>query len=268
MPAKAGSRRNGMARRQNDDGLALLETLARLAAGPASVADLYARIAAKLGESGPYDGLEIDLIDVDAGTVQTLFATGEPPQAAPESRQRGISGSIALALAGSRDAVVMNGQARGGDHERIPELTVARDSGYKSLLAVPVMWDGGVIGGLKLWARKGRVFGRDETHLCTLAATQLAGPLSHACSPVSRAHSNGHESQETELLAEISPAATAGLQIGELGGRFLNMVMGRVPFNRGVVRMVDADTGRLGDGVSISLGSELELASSRSHAAT
>ncbi len=268
MPAKAGTRRNGTDRRQNDDGLALLETLARLAAGAASVADLYTCIAAKLRESVPCDGLEIDLIDVDAGTVQTLFATGEPPPSALESRQRSINGSIALALAGSREAIVMNGRARSGDPERLPELAAARDAGYKSLLAVPVMWDGGVIGGLKLWARKGRVFGRNETHLCTLAATQLAGPLSHARSPVSQADSNGHESQEAELLAQISRAATAGLQIGELGGRFLNMVIGRVPFNRGVVRMVDADTGTLGDGVAVGLGSELELASSRSRVAT
>lgn len=267
MPARATTRRNGTARRQ-EDGLLLLETLARLAAGPASVADLYARIAATLREAVPCDGLEIDLIDVDAGTVQTLFAAGEPPQSTSESRQRGISGSIALALAGSREAVVMNGRARSGDPERIPELARALNGGYKSLLAVPVMWDGGVIGGLKLWARKGRVFGSDEAHLCTLAATQLAAPLSHARSPVSPVRTTDPESHEAELLAEISRAAIAGLQIGELGSRFLNMVMGRVPFNRGVVRMVDADTGRLGDGVVVGLGSELELAASRSHAAT
>jgi diguanylate cyclase (GGDEF)-like protein/PAS domain S-box-containing protein len=73
---------------------------------------------------------------------------------------------------------------------------------------------------------------------------------------------------EARLLAEISRAATAGLDIPSLAARFLEMVRRRVPFDRGVLRMVDAATGGLGAGGAVGVGAGLPLPAFRSRTVT
>ena len=73
--------------------------------------------------------------------------------------------------------------------------------------------------------------------------------------------------RESELLAEIARIAASGSGPEDLSERFLTIILSHVPFERGVVRMVDGD-GNLQGGVAVGSGAEIELPTERSQTAT
>lgn len=261
MPVKAKNQRkcNSAA-----DEAAVLAELGRLTGSSSDTEVIYARFAEQFGRLISFDRLTIDLIDPDTGTVVTAFDSGGHGI----NGNRGPGSALAEVVAERKSPVLINGNGSAGSISQNPEVAAALAVGFRSLVAVPVIWEGRVVAALSLWSRSANAFASHDVDVSGLAVAQLAGAISYYQLKESLNETISRKSQEAELLAEISRAATAGLDVDELGARLLNMVKWRVGFDRGLVRVVDADTGKLGEGVAVGLGSEIPLTQQRSRAAT
>ncbi|MBI2964856.1 MAG: EAL domain-containing protein [Chloroflexi bacterium] len=137
-------------------------------------------------------------------------------------------------------------------------------AGLRSWLQVPLGDATAPVGYLSIQALKDGAYSERDARLLQLVAAQVVPAVKNAQLYERTVALAG----EARLLADLSRAATAGLDIPALAGRFLEMVRTRIPFDRGVLRMVDASTGGLGSGAAVGRGAELPLPAFRSRTVT
>ncbi|HUE96593.1 MAG TPA: EAL domain-containing protein, partial [Longimicrobiaceae bacterium] len=151
-----------------------------------------------------------------------------------------------------------------GHGEAEPLNRAATSAGLKAWLQVPLGDADSPIGYLSLRSLHNGAYSDRDVRVMELAATQVSPALKNA----QLYERTVALAREARLLADISRAATAGLDIPALGQRFLGMLRNRIPFDRGVLRMVDAATGGLGAGGAAGIGAELPLPTFRSRTVT
>lgn len=252
------------------EGIQLLEAARREAAEREAIAaigvvatsaldmrQIFERVASEMAGLTSYDRLVFANVQPD-GRIRLSYVTGVAMEGWEEGSVHDAPQlSIVRTDANSREALVGHGESEQMD-------AASRSAGLKSWLQVVLGEPEHPIGHINLRSRTKSAYSGRDVRLPRLVAAQVSPAVSNA----QLYQETLDLADEARLLAEISGAATAGLDISSLAARFLEMVRDRVPFDRGVLRMVDAATGGLGAGGSVGVGAGLPLPSFRSRAVT
>ncbi|MBI4219718.1 MAG: EAL domain-containing protein [Chloroflexi bacterium] len=240
---------------------ALVAQIAGLLGSTPEPDTVFEEFARRVGALIPSDGVTVLLYDPEEGALYPAFTRmRETVRAASQSRFQ--AGESLVKLLGSRRAVVS-----GPDDATVaPEFRAIQSAiaGAASSLLAPLVWQAEPVGLLVLQSRSSNAFDEEKRQL----AEQIAANISGAVASARQKAALHRQAAEAKLLADISRAATAGLDIAGLARRFLEMVRARTPFDRGALRMVDAATGGLGSGAAVGLGADLPLPAFRSRAVT
>jgi signal transduction protein with GAF and PtsI domain len=161
------------------------------------------------------DSCSIYLLDKSGETLVLKATTGLAPEAVGQARLRlgeGITGWAAQegVTLGVRDA------ARDPRFKYLPET---RELDFKSLLAVPLVSQGRVIGAMNVQTTAFRDYGEDEIELLSLIGDLAAGALEKA-----ELYDNmRRQIAELSTLAEVSRTITSPLYLDEMLGLIVEM---------------------------------------------
>ena len=172
-------------------------------------------ITRKMAEVMGMDSCSIYLLD-EAGEYLVLEATtGLAPEAVGHARLRlgeGLTGWAAQA----GEPVGVADATRDPRFKYLPET---RESAFQSLLAVPLVNQGRVIGAMNVQTRTHHQYGTDEVELLSLIGDLAAGALEKAM----LYERMQRQIAELSTLAEVSETVTSPLYLDEMLGLIVDM---------------------------------------------
>src|SRR5437763_5630370 len=153
--------------------LADLQRITEAALTHLSLEELLPELLERVGQTLQLDDAAVFLLDDDGETLVLRAASGA---ASGEIGFRvAVGGGFAGRVAAERRLIVLDDRA--WEHVATPAL---RDARVQTLIGVPLMVRGQVLGVLHVASRSERVFGNDEVALLELAAERAALAIEHA----------------------------------------------------------------------------------------
>lgn len=134
--------------------------------------------------------------------------------------------------AGERQSVVSEDSENDPRMQALPHnLRVSLEEGIRSVLAVPMLVRGKVVGTLSIYGRTPQTFAEEQIHLLSTFADQAAISIENA----RLYEAEQRLAEENAIVAEIGRIISSTLNIDEVYERFAEEVRKLIPFNRLVI---------------------------------
>ncbi len=173
MAAEAEAKRLA---RQN----AVIAKIGRVISSSLDIEDVYALFADEALQLIPFDRISINLIRAEEGEFTTSYVAGATVQGREVGDTNRISGTLTEAVTRRRRAKVFNPGSAEEMLALYPGLSPEHDSGLRSFLSVPLMYNDRVIGALNFRSFDWRAYSSHDVEVAELIAAQVAGAIANS----------------------------------------------------------------------------------------
>jgi signal transduction histidine kinase len=233
---------------KNADRLRRLQALTDAALAHLELDTLLATLLARTREALAVDTCAVLLLDEETSELVARAAVGieeEVEQGVRIPLGRGFAGRVAA----DRRAVVLDDV----DHADVLN-PILREKGIKSLLGVPLVVAGRVLGVLHVGSLAPRLFDADDIELLQLAADRAAIAIGHA----NAFEAERQARQRVEQVQAVTDAALAHLQLDQLFAVLLPRIRDILGADTCAVLLVDEHAGALIARAAVGIEEEVE----------
>ena len=233
---------------EDTDRLRRLQALTDAALAHLDLEDLLATLLIRTRDTLEVDTVAVLLLDEETNELVARAAVG-----IEEEVERGVRIPVGQGFAGrvaaSRQPVVLDDV----DHADVLN-PLLREKGIKSMLGVPLLVAGDVLGVLHVGSLVPREFGTDDIDLLQLAADRAAIAIEHA-----RAFAAERRARiRVEQIQTVTDVALAHLELGELLDVLLPRIRDVLEADTCAVLLLDEKTGELVARAAVGIEEEVE----------
>ncbi len=233
---------------QNTDRLRRLQSLTDAALAHLQLEELLAALLERTREILEVDTCAVLLLDEEGPTSSRARRSGSRKRSSRVSASR-LAAGFAGTVAARRQPVVLEDV----DHADVLN-PLLREKGIKSLLGVPLLVEGEILGVLHVGSLKRRLFGEDDVELLQLVADRAAIAIDHA-----RAYGSERSARiRLEHVQAITDAALSHLEVDELLGVLLPRIREILAADTCAVLLLDAAAGDLVARAAVGIEEEVE----------
>jgi signal transduction histidine kinase len=181
-----------------------------------------------------FDRLAVSVVDAGREQIELIFVSGDETMGSAAGLVSEYQNSQASDWLDREVPTVYQGDSLRALARADKQIQQRVDEGLKSMLAVPLIWEGRHVGGIVFRSLTANSFGQREVKLTDVLSTELAGRIANeALTDRLR-----EDVRERELLADIGRVITSSHDLGEIFDDFSAIVSELVPAERIVISLV------------------------------
>jgi two-component system cell cycle sensor histidine kinase/response regulator CckA len=173
-------RRSEWAARRLAKEYAILAEIGKIVSSTLSIEEIYERFVKKAYELIPFDRLAINLNHPAEGTLVMAHVWGVDIEGRRVGDIIRLKGSLNEKMMLTREGFIIQPQTIGDLGQRFPSLITTFQAGLQSMMSVPLIFRGQVIGALHFRSRKLKAFTDPDLGLGERIAAQIAGAIANA----------------------------------------------------------------------------------------
>ena len=215
---------------------AALGDIGRIITSSLNIHDVYERFSERVAELFSIDRITVNLVDLEQNVFRETYLIGAN---VPDREQGAIvplAGTITQELVRTRSGIVLQGDdLRQALSTHFPGALPGLDSGLRSFLSVPLIWNDRVIGTLHLRSVTPNCYSQRDLALAQRIGDQIAGAIANSQLHAELQRSETEQrrlADENAVLAEIGRVIGSTLDIDEVYERFSSEVGKLIPFDR------------------------------------
>ena len=139
--------------------------MGRIVSSTLDIDEVYESFAKELKRIIPFDRIVINFIDTEKGTARNLYIAGEELPGRTLEQVYPLKGSASAEMIRTGSSVLVQTEDFSEYEERFPQLLSTFQSGFRSILNVPLFSKGNIIGGLLFRSRKNNAYTDKEVRL-------------------------------------------------------------------------------------------------------
>jgi PAS domain S-box-containing protein len=167
------------ARRIAEEAMAMA-SIGRILSSTLTIEDVFTPFAEEVRKIIPFDRIVIDMIDGENGTVRNVYIAGRKIEDRETERIYRIEGSGNAEIFRTKSPFLLQTEDFTPYQDRFPMLRSTFDAGFRSILNVPLISHGKVIGGLLLRSLTPGAYTDDSVRLSEMVASQIAGAVANS----------------------------------------------------------------------------------------
>ena len=230
---------------------AIFAEIGRVISSSPDIQEVYEGFAAQVRNILPFDRLVINSVNTDAGTVVTLYQSGETIQEWAPGVVRGLANSPTEWVVKNRRGLILTPATEHLIEERFLSQTPIARKGLRWLLAVPLFSRNEVIGTLHFRSSDPNAYDESCLELAQRVASQVAGAVANSLLYAKQMETQAaledsvrfeHRLvQEQTLFAEIGRIISSSMDINDVYQDFANQVQKLLSFNRISLSILNKD---------------------------
>ncbi|MCI0822643.1 MAG: GAF domain-containing protein, partial [Chloroflexi bacterium] len=231
---------------------AILADIGRLFSSATQLSDIYDEFAEKANFLVAFDRITVNLLDADRKQLTLAYNSGMDIEGREAGAVLPFKGSFSEDVASNRSVTVFLPTSVEEVEQRFPNLVSTYEAGVRSFIGAPLIVNDEVIGALQMRSLSTNAFNSRSQNLLQSIANQVAGTIANTQLYEERKQAEAalreseasyrRISEENAVIAEIGRVINSTLDIEAVYGRFAELVMPLVPFDRMIVDFVDFET--------------------------
>jgi GAF domain-containing protein/nitrogen-specific signal transduction histidine kinase len=220
-----------------------MNELSRSIASTLDIVQVYQRFAQQVKELVDYDRVVINLIDQDAGTLQFKYAAGLVQGVRQVDDVVPLAGTQSGEVVATGKPLVRPDIAADVRFNADPSLVRL---GIRSIIVLPLIAKGRVVGSYSLCSRRAGVYGPPEQEILQQAATHLSSTVENARLYEEVQKRTGELLQANQVITginEVTQIITSTLDINQVYQQFAQKAKSLVDFDRISINVVSRDAG-------------------------
>ena len=156
---------------------AIMAEIGRIISSTLNIEEVYDLFAREVYKLIPFDGIAINIINHEKGTVTVPYVSGmsvpgfQPGDAFP------LAGSVTGEVARERSGLIIQTEDREELQNRFPTVLSAFDAGLRSVISVPLISKDQVIGTIHFRSTKSNAYSDQNLKLAESVASHIAGAV-------------------------------------------------------------------------------------------
>ncbi|MYC06935.1 MAG: GAF domain-containing protein [Chloroflexi bacterium] len=230
---------------------AIFAEIGRVISSSPDIQEVYEGFAAQVRNILPFDRLVINSVNTNAGTVVTLYQSGETIQEWAPGLVRGLANSPTEWVVENRRGLILTPATEHLVEEQFLLQTPIARKGLRWLLAVPLFSRNEVIGTLHFRSSDPNAYDENCLELAERVASQIAGAVANSLLYAKQMETQAalEESvrfehrlvQEQTLFAEIGRIISSSIEINDVYQDFANQVQKLLSFDRISLSILNKD---------------------------
>ena len=174
--------------------------IGRIMSSSFDIDTVYEQFAVELKRILPFDVVSINIVDERDNTFSRVYRSGIPLRGRSRAR-RSSENTVSAEVVRTRAPVVIADAAKGDWMVRFPNIRRQVDSGIRSILLIPLMFEGKILGAINLSSVTPGAYSDTEAKLAERVASQIAGSIANAELYAAIAEAERQLGQRAEELA-------------------------------------------------------------------
>ena len=159
---------------------AALAEIGRVISSSLDIEDVYALFADQTLHLIPFDRISINLVREDLGEFMTAYVIGVPVRGRAVGETTRIAGTFTAEVIRNRRATVFHPGSREAMLGRFPGLGPEYESGIRSFLSVPLVYNDRVIAALNFRSLSEDIYTHHDVEVAQLIGAQVAGAIANS----------------------------------------------------------------------------------------
>jgi PAS domain S-box-containing protein len=194
----------------------IISEIGRIIGSSLNIDEVYERFSGEVRKLISFDRIGLSVNDPESGTVTITYMSGMPIEGRNVGTTFPLAGSFHEELIRTRTAFIMDPTSLEALAKRSPAAQNSYKAGIRSMLNVPLISQGEVIGSLNFRSKTPHAFTERDLSLASRIGDQIAGAIANA-----KIHANlKRAEQEMAVIAEIGRIIGSSLNIDEVYERF------------------------------------------------
>ena len=174
--------------------------IGRIMSSSFDIDTVYEQFAVELKRMLPFDVVSINIVDERNNTFSRVYRSGIPLRGRSRAR-RSSENTVSAEVVRTRAPVVIADAAKGDWMVRFPNIRRQVDSGIRSILLIPLMFEGKILGAINLSSVTPGAYSDTEAKFAERVASQIAGSIANAELYAAIAEAERQLGQRAEELA-------------------------------------------------------------------
>ncbi|MGC8810702.1 MAG: PAS domain S-box protein [bacterium] len=227
--------------------------ICQIISSSSNIEEIYERFAQKLGEIISFDRIAMNIIDREKKEFFIPYTHGVAVPGREGSRLIPMEGTASEWVIKNKKGLLINEDNLKEFLRECPALNPFVDIGLKSMIFIPMISRGQVIGVLSFQSFKKFAYGEKDLEIAEKVSNQIAGAVANAILfkkqketeevLLQRETEARKLAQEKEILAQIGRLISSTLYIEEVYEGFASKVKELIPFDRISINVVDNENG-------------------------
>jgi signal transduction histidine kinase/CheY-like chemotaxis protein len=167
-------------RQQEEMEKAIITEIGRVIGSTLNIDEVYERFAAEAGNLIDFDRLAVNLHFIDENKVQIAYVIGEDVAGRRQGDCFPFTGSLSEIIVRTRSGIFLHPASIEEMHVRFPNHVASILAGMPSLMGVPLISKGEVIGSLHFRSKKINAYTEKDILLAERIGAQIAGAVANA----------------------------------------------------------------------------------------
>ena len=214
---------------------AVVAEIGRIISSTLNIEEVYERFAEEVRKLIPFDRIALTTITPDHRSGTIAYVIGVEVKDRNQGAVFPLTGSLYEEIFSKQSGILVQTEDESELAERYSILLSTFQAGLRSMISVPLISKGQVIGVLHIRSLKPNTYTELDLKLAERVGNQIAGAIANAQLFIERKHAEEAAkrlSQENAIVAEIGRIISSTLNIEEVYEGFAEKVRKLIPFER------------------------------------